>query len=50
MTYFSAYEEPPEGFAVVAGREHGLSRLVLAAGRLGAGQGGPGSTGPRTRG
>ncbi|HZA03220.1 MAG TPA: cupin domain-containing protein [Propionibacteriaceae bacterium] len=41
MTYFSSYAEPAEGFAVAAGREHGLRRLVLAAGRLGPGQGGP---------
>ena len=41
MTYFSRYEAPGEGFSVAAGREHGLQRLVLAAGRLGAGQGGP---------
>lgn len=41
MTYFSRYQEPDEGFAVAAGRVHGLTRLVLAAGRLGPGQGGP---------
>ncbi|HSU34783.1 MAG TPA: cupin domain-containing protein [Propionibacteriaceae bacterium] len=41
MTFFSAYDEPAQGFAVVAGREHGLSRLVLAAGRVGPDQGGP---------
>ena len=41
MTYFSSYVEPAEGFTVTAGREHGLRRLVLAAGRLGPGQGGP---------
>ena len=38
MTYFSSYAEPAEGFAVAAGREHGLRRLVLAAGRLGPGR------------
>lgn len=37
MTHFSSYEEPAEGFVVAAGREHGLNRLVLAAGRLGPG-------------
>jgi mannose-6-phosphate isomerase-like protein (cupin superfamily) len=41
VTYFSSYDEPAEGFTVAAGREHGLRRLVLAAGRLGPGQGGP---------
>jgi mannose-6-phosphate isomerase-like protein (cupin superfamily) len=41
MTYFSSYTEPAQGFTVAAGREHGLRRLVLAAGRLGPGQGGP---------
>ena len=38
MTYFSSYDEPAEGFVVASGREHGLHRLVLAAGRLGPGQ------------
>jgi mannose-6-phosphate isomerase-like protein (cupin superfamily) len=41
VTYFSSYDEPADGFVVAAGREHGLHRLVLAAGRLGPGQGGP---------
>ena len=51
MTYFSSYDEPADGFVVAAGREHGLQRLVLAAGRVGPGQGGrvrcSGGTTPR---
>jgi hypothetical protein len=35
VTYFSSDDEPAVGFAVAAGRKHGLHRLVLAAGRLG---------------
>ncbi len=41
MTYFTKYREPDAGFATIAGRDTGLRRIVLAAGRLGAGQGGP---------
>jgi len=41
VTFFSSYDEPADGFAVVAGRGHGLTRLVLAAGRVGPHQGGP---------
>jgi quercetin dioxygenase-like cupin family protein len=41
MSFFTRFEEPVDGFEVVAGREHGLSGFLLAAGRLSAGQGGP---------
>jgi hypothetical protein len=41
VTYFARYEEPASGFATVAGRDDGLNRIVLAAGRLGAVEGGP---------
>jgi mannose-6-phosphate isomerase-like protein (cupin superfamily) len=41
VTYFARYEEPASGFATVAGRDEGLNRIVLAAGRLGAVEGGP---------
>lgn len=41
MTYFSRYDEPEIGFAETAGRTHGLRRILMAAGRLGADQGGP---------
>jgi mannose-6-phosphate isomerase-like protein (cupin superfamily) len=41
VTYFARYEEPESGFAAVAGRDSALRRIVLAAGRLGAGEGGP---------
>jgi mannose-6-phosphate isomerase-like protein (cupin superfamily) len=41
VTYFARYEEPGSGFATVAGRDDGLHRIVLAAGRLGAAEGGP---------
>jgi hypothetical protein len=40
VTYFARYHEPDSGFATVAGREDGLSRIVLA-GQLAAGEGGP---------
>ncbi len=41
MTYFADYQRPEVGFAAVAGRAEGLRRLVLAAGQLGVGEGGP---------
>jgi quercetin dioxygenase-like cupin family protein len=41
MTYFEHYDEPESGFVTVAGRRNGLQRIVIAAGRLGAGEGGP---------
>jgi mannose-6-phosphate isomerase-like protein (cupin superfamily) len=41
MTYFRRYEAPASGFRSVAGRDEGLRRIVLAAGQLGAGEGGP---------
>ena len=41
MTYFARYEAPRSGFTVVAGRADGLHRIVLAAGMLSTGQGGP---------
>jgi mannose-6-phosphate isomerase-like protein (cupin superfamily) len=41
VTYFARYNEPESGFTTVAGRSNGLHRIVLAAGRLGAGEGGP---------
>ena len=38
MTYFSTFELPADtGFRLVAGRAHGLQRLLLASGRLRAG-------------
>jgi Cupin domain len=40
MTYFRR-EAPASGFRSVAGRDEGLRRIVLAAGQLGAGEGGP---------
>jgi mannose-6-phosphate isomerase-like protein (cupin superfamily) len=41
VTYFAKYQEPDSGFVTVAGRDDGLRRIVLAAGQLGAGEGGP---------
>jgi quercetin dioxygenase-like cupin family protein len=41
MTYFERYDEPESGFTTVAGRRNGLHRLLIAAGRLGVGEGGP---------
>ena len=41
MTYFRGYEAPASGFRSVAGRDEGLRRIVLAAGQLGAREGGP---------
>jgi mannose-6-phosphate isomerase-like protein (cupin superfamily) len=41
MTYFARYQAPPSGFTTVAGRDEGLRRIVLAAGQLGVGEGGP---------
>ena len=41
MTYLRRYEAPASGFRSVAGRDEGLRRIVLAAGQLGAGEGGP---------
>jgi mannose-6-phosphate isomerase-like protein (cupin superfamily) len=41
VTYFARYKEPESGFATVAGRDDGLRRIVLAAGQLTAGEGGP---------
>ena len=41
MTYFARYQEPDSGFVTVAGRDDGLRQIVLAAGQLGADEGGP---------
>jgi mannose-6-phosphate isomerase-like protein (cupin superfamily) len=41
VTYFARYQEPDVGFAAIAGRAEGLRRIVLAAGQLGPGEGGP---------
>jgi mannose-6-phosphate isomerase-like protein (cupin superfamily) len=41
MTHFARYEAPDAGFATVAGRGEGLRRILLAAGQMGAGEGGP---------
>lgn len=41
MTYFQRYEEPANGFRPIAGRKEGLRQIVLAAGQLGPGEGGP---------
>jgi quercetin dioxygenase-like cupin family protein len=41
MTYFTTFEAPDAGFRLVAGRPHGLQRLLVASGRLPAGQPGP---------
>jgi mannose-6-phosphate isomerase-like protein (cupin superfamily) len=40
VTYFARYRTRI-GFETIAGRNDGLRRIVLAAGQLGAGQGGP---------
>ncbi len=40
-TYFAGYRTPAIGVATVAGRNDGLRRIVLAAGQLGASEGGP---------
>jgi hypothetical protein len=36
VTYFARYRTPAIGFDTIAGRNDGLRRIVLAAGRLGA--------------
>ena len=41
MTYFAKYRTPAIGFDTIAGRNEGLHRIVLAAGQLGASEGGP---------
>lgn len=41
VTYFARDQAPPVGFRTVAGRDEGLRRIVLAAGQLGVGEGGP---------
>ena len=41
MTYFARYRTPAIGFDTIAGRDNGLRRIVLAAGQLGASEGGP---------
>jgi mannose-6-phosphate isomerase-like protein (cupin superfamily) len=41
VTYFARYRAPAIGFDTIAGRNDGLRRIVLAAGRLGASEGGP---------
>jgi mannose-6-phosphate isomerase-like protein (cupin superfamily) len=41
VTYFARYQEPDSGFVTVAGRDDGLRQIVLAAGQLGADEGGP---------
>jgi hypothetical protein len=41
VTYFARYSEPAIGFDTIAGGNGGLRRIVLAAGQLGAGEGGP---------
>jgi hypothetical protein len=38
MTYFTTFEAPDAGFRLVAGRPRGLQRLLVASGRLPAGQ------------
>jgi quercetin dioxygenase-like cupin family protein len=38
MTYFTTFQAPDAGFRLVAGRPHGLQRLLVASGRLPAGQ------------
>jgi mannose-6-phosphate isomerase-like protein (cupin superfamily) len=41
MTYFTTFELPPgTGFHLVAGRPHGLQRLLVASGRIPAGDAG----------
>jgi hypothetical protein len=41
VTYFARYQTPAIGFDTIAGRNDGLRRIVLAAGRLGSSEGGP---------
>jgi quercetin dioxygenase-like cupin family protein len=41
VTYFSKYHEPSDGFAVIAGRDHGLQQILVAVGTLPPGAGGP---------
>jgi len=41
VTYFAKYRTPAIGFDTIAGRDEGLRRIVLAAGQLGTGEGGP---------
>jgi quercetin dioxygenase-like cupin family protein/tetratricopeptide (TPR) repeat protein len=41
VTYFATYRTPAIGFDTIAGRNEGLRRIVLAAGQLGASEGGP---------
>jgi quercetin dioxygenase-like cupin family protein len=41
MTYFTTFQAPDAGFRLVAGRPHGLQRLLIASGRLPTGQPGP---------
>ena len=41
VTYFAKYRTPAIGFDTIAGRDNGLRRIVLAAGQLGASEGGP---------
>jgi uncharacterized cupin superfamily protein len=38
MTYFTTFEAPDAGFRLIAGRPHGLQRLLIASGRLPADQ------------
>ena|SRR5919106_1869773 len=39
MTYFATFDPPPDaGFRLVAGHPHGLQRLLLASGRIPAGE------------
>jgi mannose-6-phosphate isomerase-like protein (cupin superfamily) len=41
VTYFARYRTPAIGFDTIAGRNDGLRRIVVAAGRLGTSEGGP---------
>lgn len=41
MTFFGRDDPGTRRFRVLAGREHGLHRLVVASGTLGPGEGGP---------
>jgi hypothetical protein len=42
LTYFTTFEPPADtGFQLLAGRPQGLQRLLIASGRLPAGQPGP---------
>jgi quercetin dioxygenase-like cupin family protein len=38
MTYFTTFQVPDAGFRLIAGRPHGLQRLLVASGRVPAGE------------